>query len=129
MWRTEESAHRNDATSPPIAPTQIVGWSPIRLPSAPPRIAPSGIVPHTMNRIVAFIFPCIRGGVIAWRSETWLMFQATLAKPPKKPERAQARERSPRRRRRDDQAAHAERARGEHEHPTDSDSRGDPVRS
>ena len=34
-------------------------------PSAPPTIAPSGIVPHTMNRIVAFIRPCIRGGVIA----------------------------------------------------------------
>ena len=29
--------------------------------ASPPRIAPSGIVPHTMNRIVAFIRPCIRG--------------------------------------------------------------------
>ena len=41
--------------------------------SVPPRIAPIGIVPHTMNRIVAFIRPCIRGGVIAWRRLTWLM--------------------------------------------------------
>ncbi len=28
-------------------------------------IEPTGIVPHTMNRIVAFILPCIRCGVIA----------------------------------------------------------------
>ena len=55
-------------------------------------IAPSGIVPHTMNRIVAFIRPCIRGGVIAWRSETWLMFQATPKKPPMKPEQRERRE-------------------------------------
>ena len=54
-------------------------------PSAPPVIAPSGIVPQTMNRIVAFIRPCIRGGVIAWRSDTWLMFQATPQKPPRNP--------------------------------------------
>ena len=52
--------------------------------SAPPTIWPSGIVPQTMNRIVAFILPCIRGGVIAWRRLTWLMFQATLQKPPMK---------------------------------------------
>ena len=31
-------------------------------PSTPPMIAPIGIVPQTMNRIVAFIRPCIRGG-------------------------------------------------------------------
>ena len=39
----------------------------------PPRIEPTGIVPQTMNRIVAFIRPCIGGGVIAWRKLTWLM--------------------------------------------------------
>ncbi len=43
-----------------------------------------------MNRIVAFILPCILGGVIAWRSETWLMFQATPKKPPRNPDRATA---------------------------------------
>ena len=34
---------------------------------------PIGIVPQTMNRIVAFMRPCIRSGVIAWRRLTWLM--------------------------------------------------------
>ena len=43
-----------------------------------------------MNRIVAFILPCIRGGVIAWRSETWLMFQATPKKPAMNPDTATA---------------------------------------
>ena len=33
---------------------------PMTPPSAPPISAPIGIVPHTMNRIVAFIRPCIR---------------------------------------------------------------------
>ena len=39
----------------------------------PPRIWPTGIVPHTMKRIVAFIRPCIAVGVIAWRKLNWLM--------------------------------------------------------
>ena len=39
----------------------------------PPRIWPSGMVPHTMKRIVAFIRPCIGSGVMAWRKLTWLM--------------------------------------------------------
>ena len=39
----------------------------------PPRIEPTGIVPQTMNRIVAFIRPCIVGGVMACRKLTWLM--------------------------------------------------------
>ena len=79
-----------NANSPPIAPTMIVWWSPMIPPRAPPMIAPSGIVPHTMNRIVAFILPCIRGGVIAWRSDTWLMFQAVPQNPPTKPPIASA---------------------------------------
>ena len=36
-----------------------------------------GVVPQEMKRIVAFIRPCIGGGVIAWRSDSWLMPQAT----------------------------------------------------
>ena len=44
-----------------------------RSPGSPPTIAPIGIVPQTMNRIVAFIRPCIDCGVIAWRRLTWLM--------------------------------------------------------
>ncbi len=43
------------------------------MPSAPPTSEPTGIVPQTMNRIDAFIRPCIRSGVIAWRKLTWLM--------------------------------------------------------
>ena len=39
----------------------------------PPAIEPIGIVPHTMNRIVAFMRPCIRCGVMACRRLTWLM--------------------------------------------------------
>ena len=39
----------------------------------PPMIEPIGIVPQTRNRIVAFIRPWIRSGVIAWRRLTWLM--------------------------------------------------------
>ena len=34
---------------------------------------PIGIVPQTRKRIVAFIRPWIRSGVIAWRRLTWLM--------------------------------------------------------
>ena len=33
---------------------------------------PIGIVPQTRNRIVAFIRPRNRWGVIAWRRLTWL---------------------------------------------------------
>ncbi len=40
---------------------------------APPVSAPSGITPHTMNRITEFIRPCIRSGVIAWRMLTCVM--------------------------------------------------------
>jgi len=53
--------------NPRIAPTQIVSWSPIVEPRMPPMIPPSGMVPQTRNRTVAFIRPCIRGGQIAWR--------------------------------------------------------------
>jgi hypothetical protein len=42
------------------------------VPSAPPSSDPSGSVPHTMNRMVAFMRPCSRAGVIAWRRLTWL---------------------------------------------------------
>ena len=44
-----------------------------RAPRKPPRMLPIGIVPQTMKRIVAFMRPCIRSGVIAWRKLTWLM--------------------------------------------------------
>ena len=58
----------------PIAPTQSVAVEADRGRRAPPPISdPIGIVPQTMNRIVAFIRPCIAVGVMAWRKLTWLM--------------------------------------------------------
>ena len=70
---TGENRIGRNAKIPPIAPIQIVSWRPITPPRRPPMIGPIGIVPQTMKRIVAFIRPCIRAGVIAWRRETWLM--------------------------------------------------------
>jgi len=49
------------------AATIIVGRRPITVPSTPPAIDPIGIVPHTMNRMVALVRPSIRLGVIACR--------------------------------------------------------------
>jgi hypothetical protein len=43
------------------------------LPIAPPINAPIGIVPQITVRTVAFILPCTRSGVMAWRRLTWLM--------------------------------------------------------
>ena len=40
IWRTDDSATGRNASRPPIAPTQIVAWSPMTSPSAPPMIAP-----------------------------------------------------------------------------------------
>ena len=48
-----------------MAATQSVGRRPIVLPRTPPMNEPMGMVPQTMNRMVAFILPCIRCGVIA----------------------------------------------------------------
>ena len=42
-----------------MAPIQIVWCDPIVVPSAPPMMAPIGMVPQTMKRIVAFIRPCM----------------------------------------------------------------------
>ena len=49
----------------PMAPIQIVSRSPSQVPSAPPSSEPIGMVPHTMKRMVAFIRPCMRAGVMA----------------------------------------------------------------
>jgi hypothetical protein len=54
-----------------MAPTQSVGCRPIASPRKPPIMEPTGMVPHTMNRMVAFMRPCIRSGVIACRRLTW----------------------------------------------------------
>ena len=60
---------RND----PIAPTQIAAGMLTTVAITPPMTWPIGIVPHTMNRIVAFMRPCIGAGVMACRKLTWLM--------------------------------------------------------
>ena len=67
MWRTGESSGNSTGVSPRIAPIQIASWTPIVVARMPPTMPPIGIVPHTRNRIVAFIRPCIRGGQIACR--------------------------------------------------------------
>ena len=54
-------------TSTPRAPTAGIEAR------MPPTIEPIGIVPQTRKRIVAFIRPWIRSGVMAWRRLTWLM--------------------------------------------------------
>ena len=48
---------------------------------APPVIVPSGIVPQTIQRMAAFIRPCRRSGVIAWRRLTCVMLYATPPNP------------------------------------------------
>jgi hypothetical protein len=47
--------------------------TPTAVPRIPPTKAPSGMVPHTMVRTVAFMRPWTRSGVIAWRRLTWVM--------------------------------------------------------
>lgn len=47
--------------------------------------APTGSVPHTTNRIVAFIRPNMRSGVIVWRRLTWFTLYITSLAPPTKP--------------------------------------------
>ena len=56
-----------------MLPIHNASVTPNAVAMTPPMVAPMGIVPHTMKRIVAFIRPCIRSGVIDCRSDTWLM--------------------------------------------------------
>ena len=55
----------------PTIPTSRAARTPSTEPSTPPSTPPIGMVPHTNQRIVAFIRPCIRAGVTAWRRLTW----------------------------------------------------------
>ena len=61
------------ARNAPSAPTRIAGCSPTTVAMIPPAMVPSGIVPQTMKRMVAFIRPCIDVGVMACRKLSWLM--------------------------------------------------------
>ena len=61
------------ANSETMPPSTIVCTRPIVVPRIPPMNAPIGIVPQTMVRMVAFIRPWTRSGVIACRRLTWLM--------------------------------------------------------
>ena len=54
-------------------PSTMVDTTPMYPASRPPRTEPIGIVPQTMVRMVAFIRPCTRSGVIACRRLTWVM--------------------------------------------------------
>jgi hypothetical protein len=68
--RSDQRGEKSNGTKekkPPIAPIQIVVCSPTAPPRTPLRALPTGMAPQTMNRIVAFMRPCIRGGVIACR--------------------------------------------------------------
>src|SRR5207253_3915712 len=56
-----------------MPPRTIVCTSPMDVPRIPPMNAPSGMVPQTMVRMVAFIRPWTRSGVMACRKLTWLM--------------------------------------------------------
>ncbi len=69
--RTGEQATHRNAVSEPSAPVASVARSPISSPSRPTSRAPTGIVPQTTKRIVAFIRPCNRSGTIAWRRLSW----------------------------------------------------------
>ena len=57
----------------PIPPTQSAVRRLNQVAMPPPSIVPSGIVPHTIQRMAAFIRPCNRSGVIAWRRLTCVM--------------------------------------------------------
>src|SRR5439155_26763489 len=79
--RTDERRTGKMPESPPIAETHSAVRRLNAVPIAPPRRAPSGSVPHTIQRIEAFIRPCRRGGQIAWRRLTCVMLYAIDPKP------------------------------------------------
>ena len=56
-----------------MLPTHSACVTPTAVAMTPPMVAPIGMVPQTMKRIVAFMRPCIRSGVMDCRRETWLM--------------------------------------------------------
>ena len=61
------------ANAPPMAATSRVCRTPMEDPSRPPSTPPMGIVPHTRNRMVAFIRPSNSGGHSPCRKLTWVM--------------------------------------------------------
>src|SRR6185312_2777811 len=71
--RSGEKNTGSRASSEPITDTHSVGRSPIVAPRIPPSSDPIGIVPHTANRIVAFIRPSSRSGQSSCRNDTWVM--------------------------------------------------------
>jgi predicted extracellular nuclease len=79
--RTGDSRTGRNVNRPPIAPTHRAARVPNAVAISPPTIIPIGIVPHTMKRIVAFIRPSNRSGVIAWRRLTWFTLYTTFAQP------------------------------------------------
>lgn len=63
MWRSGEKNTNQPAAQEPMNASQSVGRTPISAPSAPPRMPPTGSVPHTIQRTAAFIRPISSGGV------------------------------------------------------------------
>ena len=73
-FRIGEKMIGSTLVKPPTAPTTSAVRRPKLVAIAPPTSPPSGIGPQTRKRITEFIRPCIRSGVIAWRSETcWML--------------------------------------------------------
>src|ERR1700682_3353183 len=76
----------HNAASVESTPPRIIVWTtPTVVPRIPPRTPPRGNVPHTMVRMVAFIRPCTRSGVIAWRRLTWVMLYTGTVIPVTRP--------------------------------------------
>src|ERR1700737_376457 len=76
----------HNAASVESTPPRIIVWTtPTVVPRIPPRTPPRGNVPQTMVRMVAFIRPCTRSGVIAWRRLTWLMLYTGTVIPVTRP--------------------------------------------
>src|ERR1700736_5680458 len=76
----------HNAASVESTPPRIIVWTtPTVVPRIPPRTPPRGNVPQTMVRMVAFMRPCTRSGVIAWRRLTWLMLYTGTVIPVTRP--------------------------------------------
>ena len=67
----EKKIHRN-ARLCPMAATSRLARIPIVEPSVPPMRPPSGMVPQTRNRMLAFIRPRRCSGHRRWRKLTWV---------------------------------------------------------
>ena len=84
--RTDDRATGRNASSPPIAPTQIVAWRPMMSPRRRRRSRPVVPTRWPHRRVHP---PCIRGGVTPVAADL-VDVPAIAKKPPRKPDRASA---------------------------------------